>query len=208
MAAGDGDLLTVAQAKAYLNIEHSDDDTLLGDLIGQAERRMEAYIGTPINATSYTEYHDGGLNHLFLEHAPIKSDSVTITDTKATSEDATDDETVDAEDYRVRFEHGMITRTTSHGRQRRWDIGVRRFKVVYEAGLDQLNNWSTVAKEELRGTIRDLVSDWYERRIPTATREDMAFGVSKSYQGFRGTDLPTIASRVLEVWQRYRHWDA
>lgn len=200
----DGDLLSVEQAKDYLIIEHSDDDTLIGNLIEEAESRLESYIGTPIVAQSYTEFHDGGLDHLFLEHMPIKSDSVTITDTKATSEDATDDETVDAENYRVRHEHGMITRTSSHGRQRRWDVGIRRFKVEYDAGLDQLPNWSLTAESELRATIRDLVSDWYERRIPTATREDRAFGVSVSYVGFRGTDLPTLPTRVRETWNRYR----
>lgn len=199
----DGELLTVANAKEYLEVEHSDFDDLVGDLIAQAEARMEGYIGTPITAESYTEYHDGGLKHLFLHHMPIKSGSVTITDTKATSEDATDDDTVDAEDYRIRHEHGMITRTTSNGKIRRWDIGVKRFKVVYEAGLDQLNDWAR-AQIELEASIRDLLADWFERRVPTATREDRGFGMSMSFVGFRGTDLPTLPTRVLEVWNRYK----
>lgn len=200
----DGELLSVEQAKDYLVIEHDDDDTLISNLIAEAESRMESYIGTPVSGVEYTEYHDGGLNHLFLDHMPIQDASVTVTDTQATSEDATDDETVDAEKYRVRNEHGIITRTTSNGMERRWDLGIQRFKVVYTAGLEYLTNWTARGKVELRASIRDLVSDWYERRIPTATREDMGFGVSKSYVGFRGTDLPTLPTRVLEAWNRYK----
>lgn len=199
----DGELLSVKEAKDYLVVEHDDDDTLIGQLIAEAEARMESYIGTPVSETEYTEYHDGGLKNLFLEHMPIKADSVTITDTKATSEDATDDEVVDAEKYRIRHYHGMITRTTTNGVDRRWDRGRKRFKVVYTAGLEHLTDWTT-AQIELRGSIRDLVSDWYERRIPTATRQDQGFGIATSFVGFRGTDLPTLPTRVLEVWHRYR----
>jgi len=176
-----------------------------GDLldVDQAEGRLESFIGSTILEDSHTEFHDGGTTNIYVDHPPIKADSIVIVDTKGNI-DATDDEILENTEFRVKLESGVIIKTRSKGLRSRWPVGMQRWKVTYSSGLEFLDNWNRTAKRELTATIRDLVSDWYERRIPTATREDGGFGVAKSFVGFRGSALPTVPDRILEVWNRYK----
>lgn len=79
----DGTILTEAQAKAYCEIEHAGDDTLVGDLIEQAEAALQSYLGVPITATETRERHDGGRSSLFLDRWPLDEDSVVVADAES-----------------------------------------------------------------------------------------------------------------------------
>lgn len=194
-----GVLLTLSQAKDYLEVEHTGDDTLIGELVDEAEARMMGYLEVPITATTYTEFHDGGTSILFLRRFPIDGTSVTVTDTQGTSEDATDDETFSATKYRVYADRGEIMRTSTTGQRKTWAHGRRRWKVEYDGGLDQHPLWSTVVQPELRGTIRALVAEWYDNRQPGAGSESDG-EVRRSTPGSE-RDIP---SRVQSVWDQYR----
>lgn len=198
--SGDGSLLTVDQFKNYGFVEHDGDDELIGDLIEEAEARMVGYLEVPIAADTFTEYHDGGTSVLTLHRYPIDEDSVTVTDTQGTSEDVTDDEVMAATTYRIYADRGQIMRTSSAGQRKTWAHGRRRWKVEYDGGLDKHPLWESVVKLDLRGSIRDLVKEWYDNRSPGAALESEGGGISRTIEAEdRG-----IPIRVREVWDRYR----
>lgn len=195
----DGKILRVDEAKAYLTIEHNDDDVLVGDLIEEAEATLQGYLEVPIESVETTEYHDGGTSVLFLRRFPIDEDGITVTDTQGTSEDATDDEEAEASKYRVYPEKGQLVRTSTTGIRSRWPVGHRRWKVEYTGGLDQHPDWSRRVKAELRASLRDLVAHWYLNREAAVSRINEGAGMSKS---FAATDRE-IPGRVRAVWDRY-----
>ncbi len=75
---------------------------------------------------------------------------------------------------------------------------MRRFKVVYTGGLDSDPEWDEVIEPELRSSLRDLVSYWYDQRKPGVTSEEFGPGARRRYVT---DDLPP---RVQGVWDRYR----
>lgn len=194
-----GAILQLQDAKDYLDLDHDDFDSLVVDLIDEAEAAMQSYIGTPITATTFTEFFDGEVSKFFLDRFPIDETSVTVTDTETPS-DATDDEVlVKDEDYRVRPEMGVIVKTTDEavsGRNVMFGEGVRRFKVEYDAGLDQSPDW-TREEKVLRSSLRELVKANFEDRNPRTSRRQFASGAS------RQSSIKAIPERVRMKWDRF-----
>lgn len=198
-SGNDGTILSLAQAKKALEIEHSNFDDKIGDLIQNAESLLEEYTGTPITAETFTEKYDGGKPIIFLDQSPIDESSVTVTDTQGTVDDATDDETVEAKHYRVYPEEGEIVRTSQLGIEKEWAPGRRRFEVEYDAGLDQHPNWARTVEHTLRQSLKHLLVMWYENRNPDLKSEQMGAGFGQRY------DLEDIPPRVLSTWINYKN---
>lgn len=194
----DGKILSVAQVKNYANIEHDGDDELVGDLIEEAEARLQGYIRIPIESSAYTEYHDGGTSILFLERWPLDASTVVVTDTQGT-EGAGDDETVDSDRYRVDASRGEVMRTSISGQRQTWAGGRRRFKVAYEGGLEKHEHWDDFVEAELRASLRDLVVEWYYNRSPGASSEREGAGIGRN----TGPESREIPARVRAVWDHY-----
>lgn len=83
--------VTLAEAKAWLKIDHSDDDTTLTGLISSAVNTVEAYIKNPIitktilykrNDLKYDEFGD---EYIHLPYTPTAISSVKIYDTTNTA---------------------------------------------------------------------------------------------------------------------------
>lgn len=156
------ELITLAEFKASAVIEHGDDDDLLRGLISAAHGRLETFVGRPIEAEEITEYHDGGKTILFLAQYPISETAdFTLVDTHGTV-GVTDDETIDADYYRIYYESGYVKRTTSYGQVRVWSPGARRWKVTYTGGLDQLSGWESRHRAILAQGLNMLVGAWYD----------------------------------------------
>lgn len=65
-------LTTVANVKTQLRITGSDQDTILTDLVSAVDARLKRLIGRNIEATDYTEWHDGYLeDELALRQFPV-----------------------------------------------------------------------------------------------------------------------------------------
>jgi hypothetical protein len=122
-------------------------------------RAVSRDLFAPSAGSEQEEHFDGGQHKLFLKHYPVISGSVTVVDTKGTV-DATDDEDLDADLWRLDPEAGTVARVTANGSRRIFDDGVRRWKVKYRGGMDQEENWVTI-QAALKESIHRLVSHWY-----------------------------------------------
>ncbi len=198
-------LLDVSAAKAYLEVDHDDDDGLIGDLVIQGEALLEERLQRRVFAGTspgddITEFFDGGVGRFFLEHYPVKtaSPALIVTDTKGTL-DTADDEVFDTDLYRLDDRQGVVTRTSNAGDLRIWGQGHRRWKVVYLAGLDLDPHWDARIMRVLQASLRDLVAHWYENRNPGARSVADGRGVK--------VELDTknaIPLRICAIWDTYR----
>jgi|TARA_R100001163_G_scaffold2519_3_gene3917 uncharacterized phiE125 gp8 family phage protein len=80
--------VTLAEAKAWLKIDHTEDDTTLSDLIKSSVATVESYIKNPIITktilykTSYPKYDEYGEEYVHLPYTPTAVNSVKIYDEK------------------------------------------------------------------------------------------------------------------------------
>jgi len=194
----DGVLLSVDQAKRYLQVDEDGDDwdELIADLIEEAEASFEGYTGNRLVAEDETMYFDGEVHAIVLPYWPIKASSVTVTDTQGTVS-ATDDEAFDTDYYRIEEDLGILYRTTSIGSRKFWGAGKERWKIEWTGGLNQHREWERI-KLELRGSVRDWVANVFLNMNPSAEGESDGGGIS---QQVKVTQIPP---RVLAVWDRYR----
>jgi hypothetical protein len=66
------DLITIAQLKTYLQINHTDDDTLLEALITDVSALIEAYCQRSMSEEDVVAYFDGGGRAIVLARVPVK----------------------------------------------------------------------------------------------------------------------------------------
>jgi hypothetical protein len=194
MTLKNNSLTTLEEIKAFMVVEHDEDDDRLAALHLAAERRLEVFAGRPITATEVTEYFDGGRSRLFLPRYPISSSAdLTIIDTNGIVAE-TNNETVEAAYYRVYHQKGTVQRASHHGQPRRWNPGSLRYKVTYTGGLDQMTDWAVRHQPILAQSIHLLVLKWYDQ------------GAQVLSQGTK--DAVKVSTRelppeVAAIWQSY-----
>lgn len=204
-----GELVDKARVKNSLRLEHSGDDAFIDTLIDEAEAMMQEYIGTPITPLTFTEYFDGGGSKLFLSHHPVDPSTVAIVDRGPELEDASDDDTTGPddtsgeltnEDYELYPQIGMIRKTNTVGNFGR-DIffakGARRWKITYDAALNQHDQWGAWVEELLAASVTDLVVHIYESPDPSRRREQFGGGGSFTI------NLHDVPPRVISKWDRF-----
>lgn len=127
-------LTSVADVKETLGISGTTYDNLITRKINQATEMIEGYCNRRFKATDYTEYYDGnGLDQLLLRNRPINS--LTSLGARSTSLNQDDFNTIDADDYFIDNQAGVLEAISSFwGRYDRW-------KVVYNAG------WTTIPSD-------------------------------------------------------------
>lgn len=73
------EIVTVSEAKSYIRIDTSDDDTLLGNMIEQARIWCENYIGKDIVAKTRQYYLEEASSRFELPFSPVASiSSITV----------------------------------------------------------------------------------------------------------------------------------
>ena len=116
------DIVTVDQAKAHLNILTTTSDTELADFVSVASDLVEAAADRVWRDTDYVnESHKGGTDVVVLLHSPVA----------AVESVADDGSEVDAADYTVDLETGLIRLTSG-----RFTRGEGKVVVSYTAGVD------------------------------------------------------------------------
>lgn len=151
------DLVTLAEAKSYLTVVHSDDDTVIGELIDYMTAMVETYTNRSFTQSTITdELVDGGTENLAVEFPPI--DSVT------TIKDGYDsDATIASANYVVDSDAGLIYPSQSittllsfiNNKDRLlWADGRGRWKITYVAGYDG-------APDDVKGATLGWIADMY-----------------------------------------------
>lgn len=85
------DPITLTEAKAWLRIDHTEDDTKITELIKSAVKTVESYIDqaiitkTYLYVTSFTFWDEYGKEYLYLPYSPTTITSVTIYDANDTA---------------------------------------------------------------------------------------------------------------------------
>lgn len=70
-------LVSLADAKAFLKITTSAEDTIVGDLVNSLSKLVSNFVGHDLLSASYTEYYDGdGTDELILKNFPVTALSV------------------------------------------------------------------------------------------------------------------------------------
>lgn len=132
------DIVTSAEAKSYLGVEHSDDDTIIGEIIGYVSAAVEKFTGrtfTQDGEEGRTEYLDGGVNELVIQAPPITSIIGIYDHNNADAEIDKDTYDFDAEAGLIWIKStACISSLALYGG--RWGTGRKRWKVVYVGGSD------------------------------------------------------------------------
>jgi len=174
------DLVTLAEVKVFLNIDHSDDDTLLDGLIDYYTAVIEEYCDHDFTQASQTEYLDGGQRDLIVGKLPIAS-ITSIADTED------DDALADADDYDFDPDAGLIYLTSNSGI---WTRGRRRWKVIYVAGHDG-------APSDVKLATFKLIAGDYSRRDSGLKSEHLG-----DYSYIRFDDFPADVKVILSKYTR------
>lgn len=178
-------LITTSDFKTYMSIAHSDDDSLIAAMIPREEADVAAEIGRDLESSTHTETFDGhsGMKAIFLTQRPVAS----VTSVK---EDGT---VIDAADYDVYPEEGMIKGS--------FGAGNRRYAVEY-AGP----NFSTHQVNQLKQIVLELMAYRYQFRVPgVASERDEGASIQAGVQGGQLSAIPPEIQRKIDAFGSRRN---
>jgi uncharacterized phiE125 gp8 family phage protein len=142
-------LLTLTEAKNYLKVDYTDEDTLIQSLIDEATSTLQRKYGRDLFENTYTdeEYDGEGHEMLFIRNFPVQSvTSLTI-----------GDDTIDASDYSLSKNTGILKYNG------RIPEGFANVKISYTGGYASGDSRLDHFKKE----ARLLVGQLYEGRGAT-----------------------------------------
>jgi len=189
-------LPTVADLKAYLRIQTTAEDVLLGATLAQAEALSVAYLRRPILLEARTWVLDAPTQAttraVWRLHVPLYpvADSPTM-------EIADGDGTVlvDGTDYRADLRTGEIVAAGAS------PFAAWSYTIDAEVGLEASPDYAALIEPVLSLALLDLASDRWHRRNPAATSEATGGGVSTTY----ATDgMPARVVAALAPWRLAR----
>lgn len=188
------DLITKAQAKAFLKITASSEDDIIDTLIHGASQAVVGFCGRDFVQATYTEYYDGSGNEkLILKNYPIVSvSSVNIDTTRQWG--AASAVTV-ATDLIVGNDSGIIELWNNW---RSFGCGKKTVRVVYSAGYASI-------PYDVQQACLLTVMYWYKRHY-----QDQRIGLQSETIGERNMtysneDLPKTAKLMLSGYVK-RGW--
>ena len=156
-------IITLSDAKTFLNITGTVNDAELANFISTASDMIVSRIGPVAGSPTYDEWYDGGSPQILLRHTPIQSitsvneswyGQVTYTLTPQVLDDGL---AKSIYGYTVDVSEGILTRRQS-GAVGRFAPGLLNVHVVYVAGY-------AVVPSELQMAAKILLKHyWAERR--------------------------------------------
>ena|SRR5687767_4269988 len=190
-------------AKEYLKVEHTADDTLITRELVGAFADVQAYLRVPILAESRTFYVERQPDSLYrsttklhLPMYPIAADASATPALEITDNDG--DVLVEGTDYRLDLRTGIVygLRASTFLPFSKWPYAITAF-----VGLDARSDYATAVEPVLFTAILDVVADRMQRRSPAASSESTGGGVSTSYGEF---GLPTRVIARLAPFRMVR----
>lgn len=168
--------VSLAEAKTYLQIEHSDHDAFLEGLIPRVAAVAKTMTGRLYDGSgARSEDLDGGAFDLSLSHMPISS-ITSITDRDAST-------VVTAGTYDFEPAAGLVFLKSEHT----WGLGRLRWRVAYVGGED--------APESVKEACLLIIADRYERTAPSV----LSMKEADASIRFESGDIPTQARRLLHA---------
>jgi uncharacterized phiE125 gp8 family phage protein len=142
-------LLTLSEAKNYLKVDYTDEDTLIQSLIDEATSTLQRKYGRDLFEKTYTdeEYDGEGTDMVFIRNFPIQ----TVTSFKI------DGDEVPTDDYGVSKKSGIL-RYNGRIPQEYGNVLIT-YTGGYASGDPELDVW--------KGKCRVLVGQLYEGRGAT-----------------------------------------
>lgn len=122
-------IVTLAEMKAMLGIEDTDNDAILTDWMEGIEGRFDEHCKRVFaRSASVTQVFDGGARSLRVKRYPIESiSSVTI----ASDQDWATGTVLESDDYRYKGERGLVYYGTG---EYAWPAGIQTIRIVYAGG--------------------------------------------------------------------------
>ncbi len=187
-------LPTVSDCKSYLKIEHTAEDTLLGQLLARALMLSQRRVGcafvavakTMIDRAQTDVFYSAGPTSLIVPSTPFDpSAGLTITDADGTAL-TLDDLTIDGETGLIRYADGSA-----------FENGP--YTIAANVGLSTLPNYADEIEALVSSAIIDFVADLYQRRSPGARGESAAGGVRVDWTP---DGIPCRVAEVLDMVRR------
>lgn len=183
-------IITTSEYKTYAGITGSSYDTVLGELIDNAEAKVERYCDRTFAQATFTETIDGSGNELLqLRNYPV-TDPVTSVEFRTGVSSWT---TVDSTGYYLKATIGQLVQSSgvpvwsggTLGIRAAWPEGHENVRVIYEGGYADGD-----MPDDLKFGLYKLV-DWYfaERRMNPALASEAIGQFSISRPGFESLPL-------------------
>lgn len=187
-------LLTVAQCKDYLRIEHTAEDAMLATWLAMALAQVEAELGRPITAAARTWRDDacthrmyGAVTRLVVPVTPMDVTTLVIVDTDSTT-------LVAGTDYRAPLTgwEGVVEAMPGV------TFAAGPYTLTADVGLTIASQYASLVEPAINAAALDIVADRWHRRNPTASSESAGGGVSTSYTA---SGIPIRAAQLLAPWK-------
>lgn len=183
-------LITLAQAKTFLKVTASSEDSLLGDLINSMSYAAKSYCGVNFVQANYTEYYDGDgcLDHLILRNAPLISVASMYDDLQRLFTSAS---LISTDDYQLELGAGIVRLWNNRGR---FSNGKGNIKITYSAGYASI-------PYDLQHAALLMVLHAYKRHY-----QDQRIGLVSETIGDRNMtyaneDIPKSAKSILDKYR-------
>lgn len=174
-SAPDTEPVTLTEAKAWLKVDHSDEDNLISSLIAAARHNVEQYTGIKLYTQAIQEKWDrlpcsdelyNQFGAISLSTWPVQSiDSISYVDDNGDSQTwASSNYTADlsAQPARISPAYGAQWPTV------RFQMGA--FTVNYIAGYSSADD----IPDAIKTAMQLMITDWYDNRTDSARRMPMA----------------------------------
>lgn len=174
--------ITTAEAKSYLRLDTSDDDTLIGDLITSARQALEIDLRRTLVSTTFDEYWDSWPDVIRPAQPPL----VSVTSVKYYDDDGAL-QTIDSANYRVDVASvpGRITRIATFEWPALQSERENAIVVRHVSGYGA----AAAVPQAIKLMIRWLVAHAYEMREPVVT----------------GTIVAEVPQHIGRMVTRYRN---
>lgn len=186
MAVNQYSLITLDNVVKFIGQDsfNSDDSDLIEDLINRVSSLFESYMDRNILTREYTEYHDGGGNAVLFPKQPKITTISGIWDDY--DWDYTDDDLVDADDYKIVDELYVVLKNTTFNNY------TQNIKIIYTAG------YTTTPDDLVQACITE-VARMFKNRLEVDIQSQTLADGSVTY--FTKTLLP-ITKLTLDKYKR------
>lgn len=184
-------LATITDAKAYLRINGTAEDTVLTFLLARAKASIERTLGYALTAGSRTHIDYDERNN-DVEPSVLRLPGPFAVSGSAPVVTARDGEEIDAESYYLDPRAGLLRGKDGYR------FCARPYTIVATIGLSAHPDYAAILESIANGAILDLVAHLHLRRDPSVAAETDEGGRALSMEGLT-EGQPPLPRRVREA---------